>query len=180
MLSQSFWLCCCRSQHNLGYWKNAPFYAFGVGAASYLFERRFSRPRTIKAYQQWVAEFANAKSNGLYSGSIPGFHSMQAEAAEEQLLDYIMLRLRLADGIPMQELQHRFGHEAAQTVAATLQAGSVYADKYACENMIQGQRHIRLTDPEGFLMSNDCIATLFAELSSSDCSDTSLPSVVST
>ncbi|KAA6423943.1 MAG: coproporphyrinogen III oxidase, partial [Trebouxia sp. A1-2] len=105
-----------RSQHNLGYWKNAPFYAFGVGAASYLFQRRFSRPRTIKAYQQWVTEFDTCSSSkGLCAGNIPGIGSMQAEAVEEQLLDYVMLRLRLADGIPMAELQHKFGHVAAQT-----------------------------------------------------------------
>ncbi|KAL0045279.1 hypothetical protein WJX82_002573 [Trebouxia sp. C0006] len=118
-----------RSQHNLGYWRNAPFYAFGVGAASYLFQRRFSRPRTMKAYQQWVTEFANCSSSiGLYAGNIPGSGSMQAEELEEQLLDYVMLRLRLADGIPMDELQRKFGHVAAQTVKATLASGSAYAE----------------------------------------------------
>lgn len=168
-----------RSQHNLGYWRNAPFYAFGVGAASYLFQRRFSRPRTMKAYQQWVTEFANCgSSNELYAGNIPGIGSMQAEAVEEQLLDYVMLRLRLADGIPMAELQHKFGHIAAQTVSATLASGSAYANKYACESYSQGQKHVRLTDPEGFLMSNDCIATLFAELSTDAAYDPMLQTAV--
>ena len=121
----------------------------------------------MKAYQQWVTEFANCSSSiGLYAGNIPGSGSMQAEELEEQLLDYVMLRLRLADGIPMDELQRKFGHVAAQTVKATLASGSAYAEKYACEMYSQGQQHVRLTDPEGFLVSNDCIATLFAELSS--------------
>ena len=159
--------CCCRSQHNLGYWKNDPFYAFGVGAASYLCQRRFSRPRTMKGYQQWVAEFAKA-SHEKALGLVPGMDSMEAESADEQLLDYVMLRLRLADGIPLSELQQRHGRSAAQTAVDTLLSGDLYRDKYACETMIKGQRHVRLTDPEGFLMSNDCISTLFAELSTAE------------
>lgn len=99
---------------------------------------------------------------------------MQAEELEEQLLDYVMLRLRLADGIPMAELQHKFGHAAARTVKATLASGSAYANKYALETYSQGQQHVRLTDPEGFLMSNDCIATLFAELSGDAACDPTL------
>ena len=157
----------CRSQHNLGYWNNQPFYAFGVGAASYLFERRFSRPRTMKAYQQWVSEFASNSKGGTEPA--PGYDSMEPEASEEQLLDYVMLRLRLADGIPMDALQRKFGRLAADVVQTTLLGKLAYADKYACEIILQGQRHIRLTDPEGFLMSNDCIATLFAKLDDINC-----------
>ena len=165
-------LCCCRSQHNLGYWKNDPFYAFGVGAASYLSHRRFSRPRTMKGYQQWVADFALAsRERGL--GLVPGMDSMEAESADEQLLDYVMLRLRLADGIPLTEMRQRHGHSAAQTVVDTLLSGDLYRGRFACETMIKGQqRHVRLTDPEGFLMSNDCISTLFAELSTTDADET--------
>ena len=41
------------------YWQgNAQYYAFGLGAASYLQRRRFSRPRGMGAYKQWVAIFA--------------------------------------------------------------------------------------------------------------------------
>ena len=152
----------CRSQHNLGYWENAPFYAFGLGAASYLYQRRFSRPRTMAGYQQWVTNFARSVSP---SGNIPGFDTMQPEPLQEQLLDYVMLRLRLADGIPMHELERKFGHDAVQAVVGSLIIESPHSDKYALEMMLQGRRHIRLTDPEGFLMSNDCIATVFAELS---------------
>lgn len=124
----------------------------------------------MKAYQQWVNDFATrARGGAQLDVHIPGHNSMQAEAIEEQLLDYVMLRLRLADGIPMDELRSKFGCKAVQTVDATLRSNSAYANKYACEAWLQGQRHIRLTDPEGFLMSNDCIATLFAELSEDEC-----------
>lgn len=48
-----------RCQHNEVYWAgDAPYYAFGLGAASYLGARRFSRPRGMAAYRQWVSGFA--------------------------------------------------------------------------------------------------------------------------
>ena len=49
--------CLCRCQHNMVYWSGAPFHAFGLGAASYLQHRRFSRPRSMAAYKAWVAAF---------------------------------------------------------------------------------------------------------------------------
>lgn len=53
----------CRSRHNGVYWAgDAPYYAFGLGAASYLGGRRFSRPRQMGAYRSWVAKFAAAGS----------------------------------------------------------------------------------------------------------------------
>lgn len=125
----------------------------------------------MKGYQQWVAEFAQA-SHEEAVGLVPGMDSMEAESADDQLLDYVMLRLRLADGIPLDELQQRHGHSAAQTTVETLLSGDLFHGKYASETVIDGQRHVRLTDPEGFLMSNDCISTLFAEFSSVDADQT--------
>lgn len=125
----------------------------------------------MKGYQQWVADFAQA-SHGKEAGLVPGMDSMEAESSDEQLLDYVMLRLRLADGIPLDELQRKHGHSAAQTTVQTLLSGDLFHGKYACETIVDGQRHVRLTDPEGFLMSNHCISTLFAEFSSVDADQT--------
>ena len=41
------------------YWEgDAPYYAFGLGAASYLQGRRVSRPRGMGAYRKWVEAFS--------------------------------------------------------------------------------------------------------------------------
>ena len=51
----------CRCHHNEVYWRgDASYYAFGLGAASYLQDRRFSRPRGMSAYKQWVQNFATS------------------------------------------------------------------------------------------------------------------------
>lgn len=147
----------------MGYWQNAPFYAFGVGAASYLFKRRFSRPKTMRAYTAWVQDFVKQPQHAELPGCVPGWASMQAESAEDAVLDYIMLRLRLADGVPVDTLRERFGDQAVAAIEAGLGVGS---SRYAYETQIDGQIHWRLSDPEGFLVSNDCISTVFAQLMS--------------
>lgn len=43
-----------QSRHNRAYWENVPFMAFGNGAASYVDGRRFSRPRDLPGYFEWV------------------------------------------------------------------------------------------------------------------------------
>ena len=55
-----------RCKHNMVYWSGRPYQAFGLGAASYLQRRRFSRPKSMAAYRQWVLEFAGG------GGGIPG------------------------------------------------------------------------------------------------------------
>ena len=63
----------CRCRHNEVYWQgNAQYYAFGLGAASYLQRRRFSRPRGMGAYKRWVAEFAASGAGfpGVYGRSL--------------------------------------------------------------------------------------------------------------
>ena len=153
----------CRSQHNFGYWQNAPFYAFGVGAASYLFQRRFSRPKTIKAYTAWVQQFMKQAQHAHLPGRVPGWTSLEAEGLEDKLLDYVMLRLRLADGIPVDTLRDRFGSTVVHAVEKALEVGS---SPYAYRTEINGRAHLRLSDPEGFLISNECISTVFAHLMS--------------
>ena len=48
------------------YWSGRPYQAFGLGAASYLQRQRFSRPKSMAAYRQWVLDFAGG------GGGIPG------------------------------------------------------------------------------------------------------------
>lgn len=88
---------------------------------------------------------------------------MQAETSDDTLLDYVMLRLRLADGIPLSTLHDRFGSQALEAVERGLRLDS---SKYAYRTAVDGQIHLRLSDPEGFLVSNDCISTVFAQLMS--------------
>lgn len=75
----------CR--HNRVYWQNRPFYGFGMGAASFVGGKRFTRPRTRREYYTWVNQGAIADVSVI--------------SATDWLLETLMLGLRLAEGIDL-------------------------------------------------------------------------------
>lgn len=82
-----------RCAHNMAYWQGRAFYSFGLGSASYLQGRRYSRPKGMRAYREWVAGLAAAAAAG--GPRVPG-SELPPESPDDLLLDTIMLRLRLA------------------------------------------------------------------------------------
>ncbi|GIL72807.1 hypothetical protein Vretimale_4490 [Volvox reticuliferus] len=189
-----------RCAHNQVYWRGLPYYAFGLGAASYLAGRRFSRPTRMREYTAWVDTL---KLNG--GDTLPGGY-LPEESQEELLLDTIMLRLRTADGLDLAQLRNRFGSEALTTALRALapheRRGTVLAldgqgrpcslaeaamdaakeattaplppldalppaaglgkAQVDFQQRSRGPR-VRLSDPRGFLLSNDIISDVFAE-----------------
>ncbi|KAG2442811.1 hypothetical protein HXX76_002890 [Chlamydomonas incerta] len=118
-----------RCAHNQVYWRGLPYYAFGLGAASYLRGRRFSRPARMSAYSDWVAALADSEV-GRAGAALPGGH-LPEESQEELLLDTLMLALRTADGVDLARLRARHGAAAVGVVLRALrpheQVGSAYA-----------------------------------------------------
>lgn len=144
----------CR--HNRVYWKNRPYYGFGMGAASYTHGQRFTRPRKSKEYYEWVQDFIAAK----------GVLNCPPTPPDEVLLDTLMLGLRLAEGINLSTLA-AFGEETLERIWTCLQP---YYQKGWVEVVgtvfdgIPRQGRLRLSDPEGFLFSNVVLADLFSRL----------------
>lgn len=151
----------CR--HNRVYWENRPFYGFGMGAASYIQGRRFTRPRTRREYYTWVQQFIEA--NGIWES--PELSDMDV------LLETLMLGLRLAEGVSLSTLVQQFGEKTLEQIATTLPP---YYDKGWVEVMEPDGKawdwhnaqklpmtgRLRLSDPEGFLFSNQILADLFS------------------
>ncbi len=132
----------CR--HNRVYWENRSYYGFGMGAASYVMGKRFTRPRKTKEYYAWV--------NG---GSII---DCEITAPHEVLLETLMLGLRLAEGVNLQILTKQFGENKIEKVLQVLQP---YFDK-GWVQVVDGR--LQLHDPDGFLFSNVVLAELFEKL----------------
>ncbi|BAY23002.1 putative oxygen-independent coproporphyrinogen III oxidase [Calothrix sp. NIES-2100] len=130
-------------QHNRVYWENRPYYGFGMGAASYVDSKRFTRPRKTKEYYQWVE-----------AGCIV---DCEVTPVNEVLLETLMLGLRLAEGLSLETLGAEFGEKKVEDIHQFLQP---YFDKGWVE-VIEGR--LRLSDPQGFLFSNVVLAELFAE-----------------
>jgi oxygen-independent coproporphyrinogen-3 oxidase len=156
----------CR--HNRVYWQNQPYYGFGMGAASYVQHQRFTRPRKRSDYYDWVQAFQT-------SGQI----DCPVTPAAEQLLDTLMLGLRLAEGLNIGTLIDRFGFATVQQLLLVLepyvakgwvifrdptQELPASIDRLETLGLARLEhRSIALSDPEGFLFSNQVLADLFEQ-----------------
>ena len=79
------------SKHNLCYWNNKNYYGFGLGASSYIGNKRISNTRSINKYM-----------NNNYILNIE-------ELNEDDTIEYeIILNLRLKEGINLLEFSHKY------------------------------------------------------------------------
>lgn len=143
--------------HNLVYWKNKPYFGFGMGAASYVAEKRFSRPRTRREYYNWL------ETGGVID--VPKI------SPTDYLLETLMLGLRLAEGVSLV----KFTPKNLQVILSCLkpfhnQGWIEIVDHdgqqldLTDQNFIREQSvTLRLRDSEGFLFSNTILAALFAK-----------------
>jgi oxygen-independent coproporphyrinogen-3 oxidase len=144
-----------RCQHNLTYWRNQPYFGFGMGATSYTQFQRVSRPRTLATYRLWVEAFQ--PSGGVYS-ELPTPH-------HEQFLDRLMVGLRLAEGISGDEIRSLCDPATWERLYQTLQP-HIQNNWVVIEGETWARLEcLRLTDPEGFLFSNVVLTDCFSLLS---------------
>ena len=141
-------------QHNLTYWRNQPYYGFGLGATSYTQHQRVSRPRTLATYGDWVRAFQ--RSEGIYADP--------PTPPPEQLMDRLMLGLRLREGISGEELRALCDAKTwgvlHRVLAPHTATGWVIVEGDGWGDL----RRVRLSDPEGFLFSNEVLSDCFAVL----------------
>ena len=119
----------CRSSHNTKYWLGKPYLGLGPAAHSFINGCRYRFGRSIE-------DFING-GDFIYDGS--------GGDAEE----YIMLRLRLSDGLIFDDFRKKFGCEFRYNIkkaAALKSAGLIEIN----------DNSLRLTE-KGFLLSNSII-----------------------
>lgn len=85
------------SRHNLKYWTGAPYWAFGVSAAGYDGQARWSNTRNIHEYLKKVE-----------SGQSPVAERIELDEEDRQS-ENLFLRLRLKGGVDLGEHQSKFG-----------------------------------------------------------------------
>ena len=93
------------SRHNLKYWNCEEYLGFGPGAYSYFNSNRFSFVRNIETYIKGVCDPASQLSITVGLEQISG---------KAQLGEYIMLGLRLNEGISVSEVARRYGVDFAE------------------------------------------------------------------
>lgn len=161
-------------KHNLTYWKNKPFYAFGLGSASYVGGLRFSRPRKLKEYMGYVQDL----ENGLVDCCRNDHND-----AKDVAMDVVMLSLRTAWGLDLKSFREAYG---GSLVFSLLKAYKPYVESGHVVCLDESRRamtvdeldtalldedridrmlaYIRLSDPDGFLLSNELISHAFGVL----------------
>ena len=125
------------SRHNLKYWLLEPYLGVGPSAHSCLDGRRFYFPRDVESFSAAPSPFSLAVDDG------PG----------GSLEEYLMLRLRLTQGVSLREAQIRYPQfDPAGFIrrARPLEAGGF---------LRATEEGFALT-PQGFLASNEVIARL--------------------
>ena len=138
-------------QHNRVYWENRPFYGFGMGAACYLHQQRFQRPRTTHAYAAWVDQYCETHST---AANLPG----AAATLDDRWLDRLMMGLRLSEGRSLDALTQEFGRDRVERLRDCLRP---YQHKGWVMMTAPPTAVIKFTDPEGFLFSNVVLVNLF-------------------
>ncbi len=143
----------CR--HNRVYWEGLPFYGFGMGATSFVGGVRFARARTRSEYFAWVQGLASGDRS--LNSQFWGDRASDLELGREReiFLERVMMGLRLVRGIEVAPLVDRFGPEL---VAEFMQ---VLAEFVASGLVIVEGGWVRLSDPDGLLMSNVVLVKLF-------------------
>lgn len=158
-------------KHNYTYWKNKPFYAFGLGSASFINGVRFSRPRNMKEYMSYVQNLENGMVNECGNDQTN---------VKDKAMDVVMLALRTARGLDLRSFREAFGStlttSLCHTYKAYVESGHVLcldeqrrvltADELDTlmvneEKMERGLAYMRLSDPDGFLLSNELISVAF-------------------
>lgn len=164
-----------RSKHNQIYWETkGQWYAVGLGATSNLNGMRFARPRVLSDYITWAQELN--KEYRKYSGDegvifSPPWKFSNAEVPsddddDDELLDIIMTRLRTSEGLDLDWIANHNSYNES-CVDAILRGFELAIELgLGMRVTVPGKKYgiIRLSEPNGFLFSNNIISNIFAEI----------------
>ncbi|MBQ4626080.1 MAG: radical SAM family heme chaperone HemW [Clostridia bacterium] len=129
----NFSLPCYESKLNLKYWRCEVYLGLGASAHSFINGRRFYYERSIDSF---------------INGDAP---TADGEGGDEE--EYIMLALRLSEGLVFEEFEKRFGHSVPESLIEKAKE----IEKHGLLT-VSGEA-ISLT-ANGFLLSNSVITTL--------------------
>ena len=95
----------CR--HNLQYWQNLPYLAFGAGAHGWFNGWRYSNTRSPKLYIQRLTSEKSEDSNFPFS---PAVSEKRKVDRQNEMNETMMMGLRLLhEGVPRRSFEKRFG-----------------------------------------------------------------------
>ena len=104
------------SRHNSGYWTGHPYLGFGIGAASYFGNRRWSHTRSLVKYLEILEKTLGARKEipeGLYEEE-------EILNDKDRMAEFMFLGLRRMRGVSEKEFERRFGRSMESVYGLTL------------------------------------------------------------
>jgi oxygen-independent coproporphyrinogen-3 oxidase len=122
------------SRHNTKYWTHAAYLGFGPAAHSFLPPKRFWNHRDVQRYLE-----------ALKTGE-PAVSGEETLTREQEMMEAVMLGLRTAAGVDLQDFKNRFGLDFMQVhgdAAAELQSqGLIRLEGGRCAPTLRGMLYI--------------------------------------
>lgn len=116
------------SRHNTTYWRNEPYYGLGAGAHGYALGERHVN---IKGVQPYI-DAANRALPRLETNAVD---------ADEAMGDFMMVGLRMLDGVRQEDFANQFG-------------GAALVEKFGAElSKLQAQGLLERTEQEGYRLT---------------------------
>ena len=145
-----------RCKHNQIYWENGGWYGFGMSATSHVNGERVARPRKMNEYYAYVEALERGENVGTVSSGGDG---------SDALFEHIMLRLRTSDGLDLGNVSRRFGDHVVEEIREAMEP---FVPEFAEYTVAadSSPAALRLTDPEGFLVSTAVLSTLISKMPS--------------
>ena len=151
--------------HNLTYWRNDRFLGFGVGATSFEANARVARPRTIGEYKIWLDAYEAETAD---ENTAKGAETDAANSFVDELICRTRLRepYHIEDAIKRvygRDVWHQLGPMLSEFEARGLVECTPHENEHGSTTTA-----IRLTDPEGFLLSNEVLSSILTVLPDDD------------
>ncbi|MAO89885.1 MAG: coproporphyrinogen III oxidase [Dehalococcoidia bacterium] len=152
------------SLHNINYWENLPFLGLGPGAHSYMPGVRFSN---IKSPREYIFRLENNPNRAATSRSLKDtiqvIDQIENISGTTEILDTLMMGLRLDTGISEATYFSRFDHSLDEkwhaTITTAISDGLIKWEKDKESNL--PNRYLQLTQ-RGKILSNEVLARFFA------------------
>lgn len=123
----------CR--HNEGYWSNVSYAGFGLGAASYIENRRFVKTRRMEAYL--AGDFSEKEAETL--------------SKTDQMEEFMILGLRRKKGVDRKEFRNRFQMELPEAYEHSI-------EKYKKAGLLREAEEWICFTEQGMLLSNQVLS----------------------
>lgn len=138
----------CQCRHNLGYWHNENYLGAGPAAVSTLNGTRCTNPDD---YGLWLAQVRKGQFT----------QDRERLSAHDQLLETVMLRLRMREGLPLALYHALSGREF-------LSDHEVLVSALRQDGLMTVENGFAALTGKGLLVSNDIVARLFETIDELD------------